>query len=74
MGMAIEKGMYVLDTDASVVAVSGKLPQDQERNDKTVMRPIGYGNKVQSDTEMKNGAPKANMFAVVTFKEKYKDI
>ena len=74
MGMPIEKGMYVLNSDASVVAVSGKLPQDQERNGKTVMRPIGYGSKVQSDMEMKTGAPKANIFAVVTFVEKYRDI
>ena len=31
-----------------------------------------YGNKVISDTEMKYGAPKAEMFAVVTFVEKYR--
>ena len=34
------------------------------------MRPIAYGSKVFSDTEMKYGAPKAEMFAVVTFVEK----
>ena len=31
-----------------------------------------YGSKVLSDTEMKYGAPKAEMFAVVTFVEKYR--
>ena len=36
------------------------------------MRPIAYGNRVLSDTEMKYGAPKAEMFAVVTFVEKYR--
>ena len=36
------------------------------------MRPIAYGSKVLSDTEMKYGAPKAEMFAVVTFVEKYR--
>ena len=36
------------------------------------MRPIAYGSKVLSDTEMKYGAPKAKMFAVVTFVEKYR--
>ena len=46
LGMPTEKGMYVLDTDASVVAISGILPQDQERNGKTVLRPIAYGSKV----------------------------
>ena len=72
LGMPTEKGMYVLDTDASVVAISGILNQEQEWNGKTVLRPKAYGSKVLSDTEMKYGAPKAEMFAVVTFVEKYR--
>ena len=72
LGMPTEKGMYVLDTDASVVAISGILHQEQEWNGRTVLRPIAYGSKVLSDTEMKYGAPKAEMFAVVTFVEKYR--
>ena len=64
--------MYVLDTDASVVAMPGILHQEQEWNGKTVLRPIAYGSKVLSDTEMKYGAPKAEIFAVVTFVEKYR--
>ena len=72
LGMPTEKGMYVLDTDASVVAISGILHQEQEWNGKTVLRPIAYGSKVLSDTEMKYGAPKAEMFAVVTFVENYR--
>ena len=72
LGMPTEKGMYTLDTDASVVAISGILHQKQEWNGRTVLRPIAYGSKVLSDTEMKYGAPKAEMFAVVTFVEKYR--
>ena len=72
LGMPTEKGMYVLDTDASVVAISGILHQEQEWNGRTVLRLIAYGSKVLSDTEMKYGAPKAQMFAVVTFVEKYR--
>ena len=72
LGMPREKGMYVLDTDASVVAISGILHQEQEWNGRTVLRPIAYGSKVLSDTEMKYGAPKAEIFAVVTFVEKYR--
>ena len=72
LGMPTEKGMYVLDTDASVVAISGILHQEQEWNGRTVLHPIAYGSKVLSDTEMKYGAPKAEMFAVVTFVEKYR--
>ena len=33
---------------------------------------IAYGSKVLSDTELKYGAPKAEMFAVITFVEKYR--
>ena len=72
LGMPTEKGMYVLDTDASVVAISEILHQEQEWNGRTVLHPIAYGSKVLSDTEMKYGAPKAEMFAVVTFVEKYR--
>ena len=72
LGMPIEKGMFVLDTDASVVAISGILHQEQEWNGRTVLRPIAYGSKLLSDTEMKYGAPKVEMFAVVTFVEKYR--
>ena len=72
LGMPAEKGMYVLDTDASVVAISGILHQEQEWTGRTVLRPIAYGSKVLIDTEMKYGTPKAEMFAVVTFVEKYR--
>ena len=64
--------MYVLDTDASEVAISGILHQEQEWNGKTILRPIACGSNVLSDTEKKYGAPKAEMFAVVTFVEKYR--
>ena len=72
LGMPTEKGMYVLDTDASVVAFSGILHQEQEWNGRTVLRPIAYGSRVLSDTERKYGAPKTEMFALVTFVEKYR--
>ena len=72
LGMPTEKGMYVLDTDASVVAISGILHQERERNGRTVLRPIAYCSKVLSDNERKYGAPKAEMFAVVAFVEKHR--
>ena len=71
LGMPTEKGIYVLDTDASVLAISGILHQEQESNGNTVLRPFAYGSKVLSDTEMKYGEPKAEMFAVLTFVEKH---
>ena len=69
LGMPTEKGMYLLDIDASVVAISGMLHQEQEWNERTVLRPIAYGSMVLSDTEMKYGAPKVEIVAVVTFVE-----
>ena len=70
LGMPTEKGIFVLDTDVSVIAISGILHQEQEWNWRTVLRPIAHGNKSLSDTEMIYGAPKAEMFAVITFIEK----
>ena len=61
LGMPTENGMYVLDTDSQVVAISGILHQEQEWNGKTASRLIAYGSKILSDTEMKNGAPKAEV-------------
>ena len=61
LGMPTEKGMYVLDTDASVEAISGILNQEQEWNGRTDLRLIAYGSKVLSDTEMKCGATKAEI-------------
>ena len=71
LGMPTEKLMFVLDTDASVVVISGKLHQEQEWNERTVLCRTAYGSKVLSDTEMKYGAPKAEILAVITFVEKY---
>ena len=70
LGRPTEKGMFVLDTDASVVAISGILHQEQQWNGRTVLCPIAHGSKVLSNTEMKYGAPKAKMFAVITIVEK----
>ena len=70
--MQTEKGMFVLDTDASVLAISGILHQEQEWNGRRILPPIAYGSKVLSDTEMKCGAPKAEIFAVIIFVDKYR--
>ena len=65
LGMPTKKGTFLKDMDASVVAISCKLHQEQELNGSIVLRPIAYGSKVLRDTEMKYGAPKADMFAVI---------
>ena len=55
-----------------MVAISGILHQKQEWNGRTVLRPSAYSSKMLSDTEMKYGASKAEMFTVATFVEKYR--
>ena len=48
LGMPTKKCMYVLETDAPVVAISRILHQEQEWNGRTILRPIAYGSKVLS--------------------------
>ena len=40
-----EEGRFVMDTDASAVAIAGIPHKDQEHNGKTVLPPIVYGSK-----------------------------
>ena len=53
-----------------MAAISGILHQEQEWNGRRFLRRNAYGSKVLSDNEMKYGAPKAEMFAVVMFVQK----
>ena len=62
-----EQGRFVLDT----VAKAGILPQEQEYNGKTILRPRIYGSKSLTRTQLNNGAPKLEMYAVFYFVEKF---
>ena len=66
-----EQGRFVLDTDASTVAIAGILHQEQENNSKTILRPIVYGSKSLTKTQLNYGAPKLEMYAVFYFVEKF---
>jgi hypothetical protein len=66
-----EEGSFVLDTDASEVAIAGILQQWQLVNGQRKLRVISYGSKGLSDSERSYGAPKKEMLAVVTFVKKY---
>ena len=57
LGMPTEKGMYVLDTDASMDAISGIVQQEQQWNGKTVLRPIEFGIKFLSDMKGSTESP-----------------
>ena len=61
------EGEFVLDTDASAVAISGILHQWQGAPGERRLRPIIYGSKKLTTTQAKYGAPKLEMFAAYYF-------
>ena len=65
------EGEFVLDTDASAVAISGILHQWQGAPGERRLRPIIYGSKKLTTTQAKYGAPKLEMFAAYYFILKY---
>ena len=62
---------FVLDTDASAVAISGILHLWQGAPGERRLRPIIYGRKKLTTTQAKYGAPKLEMFAAYYFNLKY---
>ena len=65
------EGEFVLDTDASAVAISGILHQWQGPPGERRLKPIVYGSKKLKTTQAKYGAPKLEMFAAYYFIVKY---
>ena len=57
------EGEFVLETDASAVAISGILHQWRGAPGERRLRPIIYGSKKLTTTQAKYGAPKLEMFA-----------
>ena len=58
---------FVLDTDASGVAISGILHQWQGPPENHKLRPIVFGSKKLTSTQAKYGAPKLEMYAAYYF-------
>ena len=56
LGLADNEGTFYLDTDASEVAISGILHQEQEWKGRKILRPIYYGSRVLNTAEQKYGA------------------
>ena len=72
LALPTETGRFVLDTDASDVAVAAVLHQEQWDPDKqeVVLKPMAYMSKTMSPTECNYETPKQEMLAVmVTSKE-----
>jgi hypothetical protein len=68
-----DDGPFVLDTDASVVAISGVLQQYQKWGDGWKLRVIAYGSRSLRTAEVNYGAPKAEMLAAVYFMEYFRN-
>ena len=62
---------YHMDTDASVVAISGILQQYQMHEGELVLKVIAYGSRGLQPTEIKYGAPKLEMLAAIYFIESF---
>ena len=65
------RGSFYLDTDASEVSIAAILQQQQQVNGSKKLPKIAYGGRIVSEAEMRYGAPKAEMLAVVYFLEKF---
>ncbi len=71
LALPTDEGEFVLDTDASDIAIAGILQQYQTVQGKQKLVVIAYGSKGLSDTERRYGAPKKEMMAVVYFVKKF---
>ena len=71
LALPIDDGRYLVDTNASEVAVAGVLQQEQPWGKGREYRPITYGSKAMSPEQQKYGTPMQEMLAVVTFLEKW---
>ena len=67
LGQPDSNGEFVLNTDASAVAISGILHQWEGPSGERRLRPIVYGSKNVTATQPKYGAPKLEMYAAYHF-------
>ncbi len=67
-----EEGEFVLDTDASKVAIAGILSQKKVIDGEIKGCPIAFGSKALSETEMRYAAAKAEILAAISSVEKYR--
>jgi transposase InsO family protein/O-acetyl-ADP-ribose deacetylase (regulator of RNase III) len=73
LALPTDDGDFVLDTDASAVAISGILQQWQTIDNVKKLRVISYGSRGLRKSERNYGAPKAEMLAALTFCEQYRN-
>jgi hypothetical protein len=74
LALPTETGRFVLDTDASDVAVAAVLHQEQWDSDQQemVLKPKAYMSKTMSPTECSYGTPKQEMLAVMVAVKKFR--
>ena len=64
LALPIDDAPFLVDTDASEVAVAGILQQQQPWGDGFKDRPIAYSSKAMSPEQQKYGAPRQEMLEV----------
>ncbi len=67
-----EEGEFILDKDASELAIAGILSQKKTINGRTKECPISFGSKALSMTERSYAAAKAEMLAAICCVEKFR--
>ncbi|MCP4479053.1 MAG: hypothetical protein GY818_13290, partial [Planctomycetaceae bacterium] len=73
LALPSEEGLYILDTDASVVAIAGILHQNQRDDDDVIRtRVICYGSRALTGSELKYSAAKSELMALVYFCNHYR--
>ena len=71
LALPTEDGEFVLDTDASDVAIAGILHQYQDCEGKMKLRVIAYASRTLDDCQKKYGAAKLEMFCALKMIEKF---
>ncbi|MCP4478141.1 MAG: hypothetical protein GY818_08640, partial [Planctomycetaceae bacterium] len=73
LSLPSEEGLFILDTDASAVAIAGILHQNQRDDDGVVRtRVISYGSRALTGPELKYSAAKSELMALVYFCNHYR--
>ena len=67
-----EEGKFIVDTDASDVAVGVVLSQVQWYEGEWKVRPIGFYSKAMDAAQMRYGTPKQEMLAVIIALNKFR--
>ena len=58
-----KKGHFLFETNVSVIAIARLLDQEQVNNSRNILRPIAYGSKSFTNSQLNYGAPNLEKYA-----------